>query len=124
MGNGPRSSPESVQHNGCEILRLDYTAVPSAELPLVLDAWLDEIQARPLASIRALVLPSRGFVSAAGAIKRFGVCATPHVLALALVTTDPFHRAFLWTMAANAPRHIAAFDDEGNAQDWLASISG
>jgi hypothetical protein len=105
-------------------MRLDYSNVPNAALSPVLEAWLVEIEARPLTSIRALVVPSRGFVAAADAIKRFGERATPHVLALALVTPEPFHRAFLWSMAPRGPRHIAAFEDEAAGRAWLASITG
>jgi hypothetical protein len=114
-------APEFIQHRGERILRLDYSALASADLVVAADQVRRLVTAEPLKSVRALtILYSRLTADAAAALKHAALANAPHIRASAMVGSI-FWKVMAADVQAHGREELQLFDDEASALDWLAS---
>jgi hypothetical protein len=115
----------TIQHNGAEILVVDYAEVNAAQETLDL-IWVssDRIVAQPLGSVRVLMSVEGAHFSpqVLGPLKEAALRNKPHLKGVAVIGLEGLLRVIYLGMSKLMEMEMPAFDTREEALDWLAGL--
>jgi hypothetical protein len=110
-----------IQHKGKQILHLDFTHTTAEETLRIIREAKAVIAAQPEKSLRTLtdVTNMKFNTEASEAMKEFAHHNKPYVSAGAVVGVTGLKQIIYNAVIKFSGRHIAAFDTEDQAKEWL-----
>lgn len=112
-----------IQHQGKQILHLDFTHAKADEVLQLIREATNVIAAQPAKSLRTLtdVTDMKFNTEAAEALKEFTRHNKPYVTASAVVGITGLKQIIYNAVVKFSGRNLVAFDSAGKAKDWLVN---
>lgn len=115
---------EFIRHKGAEILLIDWTSAPPAEVLAAMETVKKLIAARPAASVRTLTNVQGATLDrqVTEALKDYVAHNKPYVLAGAVVGLNDLKMIAFNFVNRVTGRSLRAMDGLEEAKDWLAGV--